>query len=323
MILLIEEYGVSIEQENYCFKISRGEISRTISPEKVTGIVIHKPCQLTSSAILLAVEAGIRITFMDSTGTALAHLQSPNHANHANLRRKQVYFTIHALGLKQVLFWIKLKIEGQIANLNFLGNRVNAELSQLSKAADKLNIISEKIQSEDLLTVTKIRAAEAHAGRTYWASLSKVMTNYSPFEKREKRPATDPFNSLLNYGYGMLYNAVENACILSGLDAQIGIMHGDGYGRPSLTFDTIEPFRPWVDRLVMESALSGKLVPDFFETTEKSCFLNSDGKRWWIPLFLEMMDERCYLMGNRLRKRDHIQKLHSSLAVYLLREFKE
>lgn len=51
------------------------------------------------------------------------------------------------------------------------------------------------------------------------------------FPGRENRGAADPVNSLLNYGYGMLYQQVETALILAGLDPFGGFLHVDRSGR--------------------------------------------------------------------------------------------
>jgi CRISPR-associated endonuclease Cas1 len=68
---------------------------------------------------------------------------------------------------------------------------------------------------------------------------------------REHRGAVDPVNSALNYGYGMLYNQVQHALLLAGLDPYAGFVHVDRPGKPSLVLDAIEEFRqPIVDRTV-------------------------------------------------------------------------
>ncbi len=69
---------------------------------------------------------------------------------------------------------------------------------------------------------------------------------------RETRGAIDPFNSLLNYGYGILYSQVEQALTLAGLDPYGGFLHADRPGKPSLVLDLIEEFRqPVVDRTII------------------------------------------------------------------------
>ncbi len=44
---------------------------------------------------------------------------------------------------------------------------------------------------------------------------------------------------------------MEKACILAGLDPCLGFLHTDNYGKPSLVFDLIEPFRILAERAVV------------------------------------------------------------------------
>ncbi len=78
---------------------------------------------------------------------------------------------------------------------------------------------------------------------------------------RRTQGATDPLNSALNYGYGILYGAVERACVLAGLDPYAGFLHVDRPGKPSLVLDLIEEFRqPVVDKTVLGMVNKGMPV---------------------------------------------------------------
>ena len=49
-----------------------------------------------------------------------------------------------------------------------------------------------------------------------------------------------------------MYSNVERACILSGLDPYIGIMHVDNYNRQAFVFDLIEMYRIYIDKIVFK-----------------------------------------------------------------------
>lgn len=71
------------------------------------------------------------------------------------------------------------------------------------------------------------------------------------FESRFKKP-TDLMNSMLNYGYAILASEITKSILTNGLDPYCGFLHFDMYGRASLTFDLIEPFRQQiVDKTVI------------------------------------------------------------------------
>ena len=57
-------------------------------------------------------------------------------------------------------------------------------------------------------------------------------------------------NSFLNYGYAILRAVVARSLVASGLLPTLGIHHHNRYNAYCLADDIMEPYRPYVDRLV-------------------------------------------------------------------------
>ncbi|MEW6571778.1 MAG: CRISPR-associated endonuclease Cas1 [Nitrospirota bacterium] len=82
--------------------------------------------------------------------------------------------------------------------------------------------------------------------------VKEILMQRVEFFGRQTRGAIDPVNSLLNYGYGILYSTVWGALVNAGLEPFAGFLHVDRPGKPSLVLDLIEEFRqPVVDRVVI------------------------------------------------------------------------
>lgn len=64
------------------------------------------------------------------------------------------------------------------------------------------------------------------------------------------RNGTAP-NNLLNYGYAILRAATARAIVSAGLLPSLGIYHKSRYNAFPLADDLMEPFRPWVDEIVL------------------------------------------------------------------------
>ncbi len=58
-------------------------------------------------------------------------------------------------------------------------------------------------------------------------------------------------NNLLNYGYAILRAATARAIVSTGLLPSLGIHHKSRYNAFPLADDLMEPFRPWVDEIVL------------------------------------------------------------------------
>jgi len=319
MIIIIDDYGVSIEKDNNSFKLCKGAEVRLISPNKASAFHIFKPCTITTPAILLAAEFQIPVLFFDARAKVMARLWEPGFGNLPVLRYNQLLFARSPEGMEWVSRCLQLKADGQLSVLKHCRNRLSREIAQLDNAIAQLAAYKEKLNT----TAESLRAAEAVGSKFYWQGLSEAMEQHTPFGKRTRRPAHDRFNALINYGYGMLYSIVETAAITAGLDPCIGILHAEGYKRPALVFDAIEPFRPWVDRLVADMALQDNITSDFFEESDtEGIWLAKSGKKVFIPHFYEMMNEATLFNNKRIKRKDQVQHLLTTLAQYLLKEFK-
>ena len=93
---------------------------------------------------------------------------------------------------------------------------------------------------------------EGSASAQYWQWFKLMVDEETDFTTRKTQGATDLVNSLLNYGYAILYRHVWNSVIRYGLHPELSYLHSYQKGKGTLIFDLIEPFRqPIVDRAVL------------------------------------------------------------------------
>lgn len=85
---------------------------------------------------------------------------------------------------------------------------------------------------------------EARAAAFYWKTLFADVEGFT--RDREGIPP----NNLLNYGYAILRAVVARGLVISGLLPTLGIHHHNRYNAYCLADDIMEPYRPYVDRLV-------------------------------------------------------------------------
>jgi len=121
---------------------------------------------------------------------------------------------------------------------------VISKISNQSRLLERLGIqnnrfppLMRKVQSGDSTNV------EGHAAKIYWESL---------FEDFNRERFGDYPNNLLNYGYAILRAIVARALTASGLLPTLGIHHRNQYNAYCLADDIMEPYRPYVDYLVVQ-----------------------------------------------------------------------
>ena len=99
---------------------------------------------------------------------------------------------------------------------------------------------------------------EARAAAYYWRNIFPTLPNF--VRGREGEPP----NNLLNYGYAILRACVARGLVGSGLLPTLGIHHHNRYNAYCLADDIMEPYRPFVDDLVINIM---QQYPDYSELT--------------------------------------------------------
>lgn len=88
---------------------------------------------------------------------------------------------------------------------------------------------------------------EGRAAAFYWSQMFPTLPNFT-----RSREGEYP-NALLNYGYAILRAVIARALVGSGMLPTLGIHHHSRYNAYCLADDIMEPYRPFVDRLVVET----------------------------------------------------------------------
>lgn len=120
-------------------------------------------------------------------------------------------------------------------------------LDELGKESDSLWKWSKQVLSGDSTN------KEANAAAFYWNNFFDT-----PNFLRGRKEV--PPNNLLNYGYAILRAVCARALVGSGMLPALGIHHANKYNAYCLADDIMEPYRPFVDRVVYKIVASGKDV---------------------------------------------------------------
>lgn len=328
MNLVINSYGVLLQVENGLFSISSPEGKQSFPPDVIKTISIGKAAKITSDVILLAIKNNVDILFVNDMGHPEGRIWSVKYGSTSNIRRAQLNF----LYSPQAVDWVKRtiadKLDTQLALIMAFQPEAdeNLRLHNLFRSAiNSMEDYKRKVlqtESEYLSDIAPtLRGWEGAAGRKYFQTLALLMPESYKFETRDRRPAKDPFNTLLNYAYGILYGKVEGALIKAGLDPYIGVFHRDDYNRPALVFDFIENYRCWTDYVVVQLSIAEAIPTDAFEKVEETggMLLLPLAKRILIQSVNDYMDEIIDLSGKRFSRQSHMEAAAVKLAQLFLK----
>ena len=104
---------------------------------------------------------------------------------------------------------------------------------------------------------------EGKAAQYYWKNLWDDFTR----ERFGEAP-----NNLLNFGYAVLRSIVARGLVSSGLLPVLGIFHQNKYNPYCLADDIMEPYRPFVDKMVF-NYIQQNPVPDTLDKPFKAYIL--------------------------------------------------
>lgn len=325
MELVLNTYGVSLNRENDGFVITSKDGRQRLPADGIKSIQISRGAQITSDAVMLAVEKEIEVLFMDRSGTPIGRIWSPRYGSISTIRKGQLNFTFTREALEWIKGVIMQKMENQQA-LMLLFQTEDPETQQMvTQNIGRIEDYRTKVRRLDGEVVNDVaptlRGWEGQASKIYFATINHFLPEEFRFEQRSQHPATDVTNAFLNYGYGVLYGKVEGALIKAGIDPYIGVLHRDDYNRPVLVYDVIELYRIWVDYVVYILLSQNTITDEFYSVRDDgSYWLEGLGRRVLIQSLNDYLEEKI-TQGGMVRSRMthltlYVQELAQKLKMF-------
>ena len=160
--------------------------------------------------------------------------------------------------------------------------------------------------------IQDIMVYESQGAIKYWAYIKVLLEDDEVgFEGREQQGARDLVNSMLNYGYAILYSRVWQAVLRAQLNPYDGIIHARQSGKPTFVFDVVELFRAQaVDRVVYS------LIQKNEPVDMKDGLLTDEGKKLLIKNITERLQKREKYRGDEISLEQIIYRQAREIADY-------
>ncbi|MEZ4705660.1 MAG: CRISPR-associated endonuclease Cas1 [Caldilineaceae bacterium] len=277
-VLHVQDQGASVRRNGERIAVtvvdadSGKRQTRSETPvRELEQVAIYGNVQLTTPAAALLLEHDVDIVFLSSYGKFRGRL-APSGSKHARLRHAQLRLTgDERKALAVATRIVQAKLANQRNTLVRLSEQPGVQAQAVLTRAGQ-GIEQMRRQCTRATTLDALRGYEGRAGASYFGAIRALLHAGWKFGGRKYHPAPDPFNALLSFGYALLLKDCSAAIQIVGLDPYLGCFHELDYGKPSLTLDLMEEFRPLaVDRPFLQMALSGAIDPnDFVYTKEPS-----------------------------------------------------
>jgi CRISPR-associated protein Cas1 len=290
-IYLIEQ-GTTIYKEYQRFIIYVSEKPKLEVPiREVQQILVFGNIQLSTPVMQVCLREQIAVVFMSQSGRYHGHLWS---AEFRDLDQELVQ--VRRWGDEGFQFQVSQAIVyGKLMNSKQLLLRFNRKrkLPDVERAIIGINQDIEALKFSESLD--RLRGYEGIGAARYFPALGQLITNSRfEFSLRNRQPPTDPVNSLLSFGYTLLFNNVLGFIIVEGLSPYLGNFHYGERQKPYLAFDLMEEMRSVVvDSLVVKIINNSVFKPQDFDIVPSTggVYLNQSARRVFLKQFETRMNE--------------------------------
>lgn len=225
---LILENAADMQLNNGCLYV-KNESEYRFPVKQIRNVVIAS--SQGSISIPLLNELGnnnVNLVFCDKNRVPLCEVLNTgtNENSPGNIHKQIIWDNSRKQSVWQMV--VKNKIRNQMRILEMFGKPV-PETLKLCEIATLPNDVSNR---------------EAQAARLYFSLL---------YGSGFRRHAPDGLNSAMNYGYTILRSSLDRLITGYGYLTAIGIKHANERNRFNLSCDIMEPFRPFIDKVVTEN----------------------------------------------------------------------
>jgi len=256
----------------------------------VSQLVLQGGIYLTAPALSELMTREIPVSWLSHGGWFIGHTVGVGHKN-VELRTAQYRVSFddsHCLRLARDLVIAKIRNQRTLLRRNWkqgeIPESILREFRQDSEAAERAGDLGQLLGIEG--------NSAARYFRHFGAMLSPAAVGTATgewsfdFQKRNRRPPSDPINALLSYAYALLTRTLTMTLTAVGFDPYRGFYHQPRYGRPALALDLMEPFRPLLaDSTVLMAVNNGEVTANDFVRTAGAVSLSDGGRRAFIAGF--------------------------------------
>ncbi|HEX9063012.1 MAG TPA: type I-B CRISPR-associated endonuclease Cas1b [Clostridia bacterium] len=146
--------------------------------------------------------------------------------------------------------------------------------------------VLDAIDNEDIdstANISELMGVEGRIRNCYYKSFNLFLREEFSFQKREKRPPTDPINALISFGNSLMYTTVLGQIYSTQLDPTISFLHEPSTRRFSLSLDIAEIFKPLIVEPLIFNLINNRVIGlEDFDLKDGVCILNDTGRKKFI-----------------------------------------
>lgn len=292
-ILYITEQGAILRKSGDRIVVEKDEaVLLEVPCHKIDAVLIFGAVQVTTQALSELLEHGIELALLTRHGRLKGQL-TPIKSKNILLRMAQYERSRDPqFSLAVAKEIVRAKIANGLEILRRFTYNHPDRRGEMTPEMARLEECERQIDQEE--GREGLNGIEGVAARAYFGAFGKMILADLSFPGRKRRPAPDPVNALLSFGYTLIANEIHSLLDAIGFDPYLGFFHQIDYGRPSLALDLMEEFRhPLVDRFTLTLVNRRVLTEGDFhlDGASGSMYLNPEAMKTYFSHFERWMRE--------------------------------
>lgn len=322
IIVQSQRSRVSVRGEEIMVMGADDSTAARVSLTAIESVSLLGTPQISTQALHALTAKGIPVAWMTFTGRMLAMID-PLDSVSAETRRAQVRRFDNpddCLELSRALIAAKISNQRTLV----LRNHPEPPPSALEQMAHCMRNAAEAESLDSL------RGHEGLAAAVYFSLFGECLRSDTAesFRKngRKRRPAPDPVNCCLSMAYSMLTHECTAALRLARLEPSIGAFHVSRPGRPALSLDLMELFRPLIaDSIALSAFNRNELREGHFFHSAAGCVFTDHGRKAFFEAYGRRMETMIShpVLEYRLSYRRMIRLHARMVAAWLLGEIRD
>jgi len=279
------------------------QIIESVPLRRLGEIMVMEKTAFSSSLLRKCVETSIPFTITLDTGYFITTIKPDSKAYY-------LMSSIHAerygrLSQGEALEIAKGFARGKLSNYRTLF--LQKYKSGMNQILHELSAAERSIEAS--ASLDEIRGLEGHAAKRVFEFLNALIDNPAfHIEKRIRRPP-DRINSLLNFGYYLLFSRINAALRAAGLNPYLGFLHSPQDDYESLASDIVDLFRARMDRFLVKLINLKTITESDFVEREGGYYLQKEGRRKFLSHLEAEMNHRVKRDVLSLKEEIHLQVL--------------
>jgi CRISPR-associated endonuclease Cas1/CRISPR-associated protein Cas4 len=322
--LYVQSYGARIRKDGEQLIVETDDAKVETPLIAISEVSIFGPSSITTPTLHELFRRNIPVAWFSTGGWFMGHAQGTGVEN-AVIRTNQYRASFDegaCLRIARGLVAAKIRNQRTLLRRNWRSEHAVEERDAALGSMKRLAAHAETAGDRDSLL-----GYEGEAAAIYFRHFDKLLAagaNFS-FEKRNRRPAEDPVNALLSFGYSLLTRTFSTGLQAVGFDPYRGFFHVMRHGRPALALDMMEPYRPIIaDSVVINAVNNGEIKPEDFVRNGPACALKPAARKSFIAGYERRLEQETThpLFGYRVSMRRLIAVQLRLLARHLDGEIK-